>query len=226
MTEALLPFAVSAAVIVVAGTLLTRFGDQIATRSGLGRFLVGSLLIAVATALPELTIDIHAARLGNPDLAVGNLVGSSLFNLLILAIADLLHREPGGAFERRSIAFALPATASILVTSLAGMAILGAGVGLGIGRVGVGPLLILGGYLFALRLVIRDQQAGAAEHPLPAPMSEGASARAGWGGRRSASSSAPRRSSSPGLSSRTAPTRSRASQGSAGRSSGRRWWRC
>lgn len=173
MTAALLPFAASAAVIVVAGALLTRFGDQIATRSGLGRFLVGSLLVALATALPELTIDIHAARLGNPDLAVGNLVGSSLFNLFILSIADLLHRAPGGAFERRSIAFALPATASIVVTSLAGMAILGGSSGLGVGRVGLGPLLILCGYLFTLRLVIRDQRSAAADHPLPSPVEDG-----------------------------------------------------
>lgn len=170
MIEAVVQFAGSAAVIVVAGTLLTRFGDTIAARTGLGRLLVGSMLIAVATSLPELMVDIHAARLGSPDLAVGDLMGSSLFNLLILAIADLLHRAPGGMFTRTSAEHALSATASILLTSLAGMAILAGGAGIGLGRVGIGPLLILCAYLFVLRLVYRDQRCISAGEP---PRGEG-----------------------------------------------------
>lgn len=162
MLQAVVRFAASAAVVVVAGTLLVRFGDTIAERTGLGRLLVGSVLIAFATSLPEVTVDIHAARLGSPDLAVGDLLGSSLFNLLILAIADLLHRAPGGLFTRTAAAHALPATASILLTSLAGMAILAGGsAGLGLGRLGLGPVAIVCAYLFVLRMVYRDQRCAA-----------------------------------------------------------------
>lgn len=175
MIQAIIQFAVSAAAIVAVGTLLTRFGDIIATRTGLGRLLIGSILIALATSLPELTVDIQAARLGSPDLAVGDLMGSSLFNLLILAIADLLHRAPGGLLTHNAAGHALSATASIMLTSLAGMAILAGGAGLGLARVGVGPLAIVGAYLFVLRLVYRDQRCGA---PRPPP-GEADSGRAG-----------------------------------------------
>jgi cation:H+ antiporter len=165
MTGAVLRFVASAAVIIVAGTLLTRFGDTIAGRTRLGRLLVGGILIAAATSLPEAAVDIHAVRLGNPDLAVGDLMGSSLFNLLILAIADLLHRSPHGAFSRAAAGHALSASLSILLTALAGMAILARGMGLGVGGVGLGPLLIAGMYLFGVRLIYRDQRHGAAsEH--------------------------------------------------------------
>lgn len=158
MTGAVLRFIVSAAVIIVAGTLLTRFGDTIAGRTKLGRLLVGGILIAAATSLPEAAVDIHAVRLGNPDLAVGDLMGSSLFNLLILAIADLLHRSPRGAFSRAAAKHALSASLSILLTALAGMAILARGMGLEVGGLGLGPLLIAGAYLFGVRLIYQDQR--------------------------------------------------------------------
>lgn len=180
MTEVLLPFAVSALVIIAAGAALTHFGDQLATRTGFGRLLVGSVVLALATALPEVMIDIHAARLGNPDLAVGDLMGSSLFNLSFLAIADLLHRAPGGAFGRQSLPHALPATASIVVTSLAGMAILAREAQLGLGTLGLGPIAILCGYVFALRLVYRDQVSGTGERPRRA--AEGSAERGGVAG--------------------------------------------
>jgi cation:H+ antiporter len=165
MTGAVLRFIVSAAVIIVAGTLLTRFGDTIAGQTRLGRLLVGAILVAAATSLPEAAVDIHAVRLGNPDLAVGDLMGSSLINLLILALADLLHRSPHGAFSRAAAKHALSASLSILLTALAGMAILARGMGLAVGGVGLGPLLITGAYLFGIRLVYRDQRCGAASEP-------------------------------------------------------------
>ncbi|MBZ5715695.1 sodium:calcium antiporter [Nannocystis pusilla] len=166
MLAVVVRFAVSALVIVVAGTLLTRLGDTLAERTGFGRVLVGAVLLALATSLPEVTVDVHAARLGNPDLAVGDLMGSSLFNLLILAIADLLHRAPAsGMFKHSAVIHALSATASILLTALAGMAILAGGVAIGLGRVGLGSIAILCSYLFVLRLVYRDQRLDAAGRP-------------------------------------------------------------
>ncbi len=99
MAVATLQFVLSAAVIVAAGVALTRFGDAIADLTGLGRLIVGSILLAGATSLPELTVDISAVRFGLPDLAVGDLMGSSLFNLLILAVADLAHRSRARCFR-------------------------------------------------------------------------------------------------------------------------------
>jgi len=87
-----LEFLALAAVIAPAGTFLAKSADQIAEITRLGRLLVGSVLLAAATSLPELTVDISAVRQGMPDLAVGDLFGSSLMNLLILAVLDLAHR--------------------------------------------------------------------------------------------------------------------------------------
>ena len=85
MGAALLTFGMSAGVIVLAGVFLTRATDEIADLTGLGRLLVGAIFLAGATSLPELTVNVSAVMRGSVDLAVGGIVGSSLFNLLILA---------------------------------------------------------------------------------------------------------------------------------------------
>lgn len=85
-----LEFLALAAVVALAGTFLARSADQIAEITRLGRLLIGSVLLASATSLPELTVDVSAVRQGMPDLAAGDLFGSSLMNLLILAGALFL----------------------------------------------------------------------------------------------------------------------------------------
>jgi len=112
MIAPLLQFLVCAAVIIVAGTLLSKYGDWIAELTGLGRLLIGSILLAGATSLPELTVDISAVRLGAVDLAVGDLLGSSLMNLLILAMLDLSHHSRGRMLSKQGAAHALPEASS------------------------------------------------------------------------------------------------------------------
>ncbi len=108
MTGAILQFLIAAAIIVAAGTFLSRFADIIAEVTGMGRLLIGSILLAGATSLPELSVDISAVRKGLPNVAVGDLMGSSLMNLLILGIVDLLPGSRGRALSRISSAHALP----------------------------------------------------------------------------------------------------------------------
>jgi cation:H+ antiporter len=80
-----------AAVLVVAGALsLPRLAATIAHQTGLGETFVGSLFVAVTTSLPEVVVSLTAVRLGAIDLGVGNVLGSNLFNLLILGLDDLL----------------------------------------------------------------------------------------------------------------------------------------
>ena len=88
--------------IVVAGTYLAKCADANAEITKFGRMLIGSVLLAGATSLPELTVDISAIRLGAPDLAIGDLLGSCLANLLILAVLDLIQRSTGGMLPRRA----------------------------------------------------------------------------------------------------------------------------
>ena len=92
MPELIASFLGLAAIVATAGTILARSADRIAAATGLGRVLVGSVLLAAATSLPELSVDVAAVRGGMTDLAAGDLLGSSLMNLLILAGVDLAQR--------------------------------------------------------------------------------------------------------------------------------------
>ncbi len=124
MTEVLLEFGFAAVLIIAAGTLLVRFADRIADETGWGRLFVGSLVLAGATSLPELMVDLNAIRLGQPDLAVGDLMGSSLFNLLILAAMDTIFRNARRAFTGEFVAHAQNAVLAILLSSLVAAGIL------------------------------------------------------------------------------------------------------
>ena len=82
-----LQFAVCTAVIGAAGYQLSRYGDVIAERTGLGRTLVGVIMVATVTSLPELMTGISAvAVVGVPNIALGDALGSCIFNLLILLV--------------------------------------------------------------------------------------------------------------------------------------------
>jgi len=83
-------YALYALVVIAAAIYLPRLGERIAAHTGLEQSFVGSLFIAITTTLPELVVSLSAARLGAVDLALGNLFGSVLFNLFILALDDLL----------------------------------------------------------------------------------------------------------------------------------------
>jgi cation:H+ antiporter len=158
-----LEFLALAAVVALAGTFLARSADQIAEITQLGRLLIGSVLLAAATSLPELTVDLSAVRQGMPDLATGDLLGSSLMNLLILAALDLAHRSGGKMLSREAAAHALSATLSIALTALVGMAILTAPrlPGSSFFGIGIWSWGILAAYLSGVRMIFLDQRVSA-----------------------------------------------------------------
>jgi cation:H+ antiporter len=160
MTGDIVQFLAAAAVIVVAGAVLTQCGDVIASRTKLGGLLVGTILIAGATSLPELGVNITSVRRGDADLAVGDLLGASMLNLLILAVLDLTRYSRGQMLSKRSASHALSATSSIALTAIAAVFImLGPQLGaLEIWRVGPGPIALLIGYLICLRLIHHGRQ--------------------------------------------------------------------
>lgn len=86
-------FLISAAVISLAAMQLAKYGDIIGIRTKLGGMFVGTLLMATATSLPEVLTTINAVLSGVPDLAAGNLFGSNMFNMLLLAVLDLVHHR-------------------------------------------------------------------------------------------------------------------------------------
>ncbi len=88
-------FALAAVAVIASGTWLAFIGEEIAGVTGIRYSVVGTLFLALATTAPELTVSISAIRLGFPDLAVGNLVGSSLFNMGVVIFVDDLFYTKG-----------------------------------------------------------------------------------------------------------------------------------
>lgn len=163
MAMIVLEFLFFACIIIVAGTFLSRYADEIAEITGLGRLLVGSILLAGATSLPELSVDIACIRQGNPDLAVGDLLGSCLMNLLILAVLDLTHHSRGKMFSRAAAGHALGASASISLIAVVALSLfvdgkLGAREWMGLGA---GSALVILGYLLGVRMIYLDQRVAA-----------------------------------------------------------------
>lgn len=84
-------FAGAAGLVLIAGSALPGVADGLAQWSGLSRSFIGTVLVAGVTTLPEMAVTLGALRLGALDMAIGNLLGSNLFNVLILSVDDLAY---------------------------------------------------------------------------------------------------------------------------------------
>ncbi len=85
------PFILYALIIIIAALALPYFAEGIADMTGLGKSFVGTFFLAASTSLPEVAVSVSAVRRGSLDLSVGNLLGSNIFNILILAIDDIFY---------------------------------------------------------------------------------------------------------------------------------------
>lgn len=83
--------ALAAVVIAAAGFTLARSGSAIAQQTGLGTSFVGGVFLALATSLPEASTAIGAVRLGRYELAIADIFGTNLFNVMIIVLVDALH---------------------------------------------------------------------------------------------------------------------------------------
>ena len=93
LRAAALRYAGAAVLVVGAALWLPQLGAELARQTGLGEAFVGSLFIAITTSLPEIAVSLAAVRIGALDLGVGNVLGSNLFNLLILGLDDVFYRQ-------------------------------------------------------------------------------------------------------------------------------------
>lgn len=116
-------FLICALIIIFTGTKLTRYGDIIAEKTGLGRVWIGAALIPLATSLPEITSSSGAAWINAPNLAIGNIFGSIMFNLLIIAIADFVH-GPGPLLREVTTGQILTAILGIFLCAISALSIL------------------------------------------------------------------------------------------------------
>lgn len=119
-----LAFIVCSAFIVVCGTNLSRYGDVIAEKTGMGRAWIGLVLMAGVTSLPELITGISSVTLADtPDIALGDVMGSCVFNLSIIALMDMLH-GPGPIFSRAEHGHTLSAGFGMILIGIASLSIL------------------------------------------------------------------------------------------------------
>ena len=110
-------FTLAALAVLAAGSWLPVLAEQIVVATGWHRHFVGTLLMAFVTTLPEIAVTLSALRLGAADMAVGNLLGSNLFNAVVLAVDDAAY--PGGALlADADAAHAGTAVAAMVMTAL------------------------------------------------------------------------------------------------------------
>ena len=160
-----LQFMLCSLLIVVVGSLLSRYADVLAEKTGLGRSWVGAVLMAGATSLPELATGISAVRvIGDVNLAAGGVMGSCLFNLLILALLDLgtgpeplLHRAETGHILSAGLGSVLlmVVAASLFVMQLLPVP--------NLGWIGLPSIVIVLVYVAAVRMISFFEKRRAAE---------------------------------------------------------------
>lgn len=116
-------YAINALVVIGAAVFLPYFGENIAEHTGLGNSFFGTLFLAAATSLPELVVSLAALRMGALDMAVGNLLGSNVFNMFILGVDDVFYRQ-GSLFKSISPSHLLSVFITIIMTAVVGLGLL------------------------------------------------------------------------------------------------------
>lgn len=155
MLSAWLQFAACVVAIGLAGPVLTRNGQIIARMTGLSGGLAGLVLLATATSLPELFTGISSVSLAEaPNIAVGDALGSCIFNLLMLVVLDALSREEA-VWRRIDQGHILTAGFGIILIGFVGALVLVArnGLDLRIGHVSIYSPFLLLLYAVAMRAV-------------------------------------------------------------------------
>ena len=82
-----------AALVGAAGWLIAQTGLQISQKAGVSESVIGALMTATVTSLPELVTTITAIRRGALQLAVGGIIGGNTFDVLFLALSDIAYRD-------------------------------------------------------------------------------------------------------------------------------------
>lgn len=111
-------------IILFAGKKLSFYGDLIAEKTGIGKAMIGFLLMSTVTSLPELMVGISStAFIGSANLAVGDVLGSCVFNLLILSIMDSVSTRNRSMLGQVSQSHILAASLGIILFAMVGLGI-------------------------------------------------------------------------------------------------------
>jgi cation:H+ antiporter len=154
------------AVIGFAGVRLSRYGDVIAEKSGMSRGWVGLVMLATVTSLPELVTGVSAVTVADvPDIAIGDVMGSCVFNLLIIVLLDFMCRKES-VYTRARLGNVLSAGYGIALIGFAGFNLLlyRTGTFPSLGHVGLYTPVILLLYLLAMRSLYRYEHAQVSDY--------------------------------------------------------------
>ena len=158
MLHDLLLVAAGLVLLFIGGEGLVRGAVAIAERFGISKLLIGLLIVGFGTSTPELLVSVNAALDGAPELALGNVVGSNIANiLLVIGVAAAI--TPIISWDRTAVREAL-------VSTLVALAVMGLVQGDVISRMqGITMLVVLAGYLFSTYWIEkRDRKAKSFQH--------------------------------------------------------------
>jgi cation:H+ antiporter len=116
--KAIVNYCINAIIVIIAATFLPTIGKGIAETTGLGQTFVGNIFIAISTSLPEVVVSISAVKMDAIDLAIGNLFGSNIFNIFILAIDDVFFIK-GPILSFVNLNHIISALSAIVMTTIA-----------------------------------------------------------------------------------------------------------
>ena len=117
LKKAITGFSFAAAAVIAAGIFLPFVAKDIAELMGWGQSFVGTLLVAAVTSAPEIVVTITALRIGALDMAIANVLGSNLFNIIYLAVDDLFYTK-GSLLASVNSAHAMTAFTSVMMSAL------------------------------------------------------------------------------------------------------------
>ncbi len=121
LRHGMIGFIAAAGALIFITPVMVSSSNEIAEITGLGATFVGSTLVALVTSLPELVTTIAAIKIGANDMAIGNLLGSNMFNVFAVGLTDFFYTQ-GRFLAVIDPSFVLVGTLGLLMT---GMALIG-----------------------------------------------------------------------------------------------------
>ena len=162
-------FALCALAIALAGPTLVRAVEGVGDATGLGHLWLGTVLLAGATSLPELVSVVSATGIDQPDIAVGTVLGSNMFNMtifgVVLVLFPLAVRTDRASALTGGVAIVLGAATLVFIVTGE----------VALGHVGLGAIVLLGLYVTGSLLLFREARRGSAA-PAPAASTDPAPA--------------------------------------------------
>lgn len=110
-------YSVNAILLVSAAGWLPFIAERLSEITGMGESAMGAVFVAMTTSLPEVVVSIAAMRIGASDMAVANMLGSNMFNMVVLFVDDIFYTE-GGLFSSASSIHSMTAVVAIIMTGV------------------------------------------------------------------------------------------------------------